>query len=66
MLLTKLNIQNETGTGKKGISAYSPWYNNSNTLKIHFAVEAFVHHCEIYIWFHQQNLHLDSTQCICL
>ena len=35
---TKLNIQNKTGTGKKGVSVHSPWNNNSSTLKICFAV----------------------------
>lgn len=39
VLTTKLNIQNITSTGKKGVSAYSPWNNNSNTLKICFAVK---------------------------
>jgi hypothetical protein len=41
VLTTKLNIQNKTGTGKNGVSVYSPWNNNSNTLKICFAVTLF-------------------------
>ena len=38
VLTTKLNIQNKTGTGKNGVSVYSPQNNNSNTLKICFVV----------------------------
>jgi hypothetical protein len=39
VLTTKLDIQNKTGTGKKGVSVYSPWNNNSNTLKICLTVK---------------------------